>query len=284
VVQFIYQYSSVLRLAGADYVVRVYADQQPDGLWQGWFVFFPLSGGAPVVTDRETTQSTREAVVYWASGISPVYLEGALRRAHERLPTTRLLRHIAQAEQDEVIARAEAEVYRTAAAEAISLFRASRRRSGVRMLHYIVTEGRARVLDRLNLRDRATYGHDWMVLYARTARDALRQWRLFKAGTHPQQGELELEVTRYRLQEAGYTAVWEAETEAIASKAAQAVEDLDARRAELKEEQAVLDDRRDILARAARLDRRTPARRRTSKKQRPATGSAQSAKRRKRAG
>lgn len=150
------------------------------------------------------------------------------------------------------------------------------------MLHYIVTEGRARVLDRLNLRDRGTYGHDWMVLYARSAREALRQWRLFKAGTHPRQGELELEVTRYRLQEPGYAAVWEAETEAIASKAAQALEDLDARREELKEEQAVLDDRRVILARAARLQPRTPTRPQTAKKRRPATGSARSAKRRKR--
>jgi hypothetical protein len=29
----------------------------------------------------ETTQPNREALAYWASGIEPVYLEGALERA-----------------------------------------------------------------------------------------------------------------------------------------------------------------------------------------------------------
>jgi hypothetical protein len=29
----------------------------------------------------ETTQPNREALTYWASGIEPVYLEGALERA-----------------------------------------------------------------------------------------------------------------------------------------------------------------------------------------------------------
>jgi hypothetical protein len=49
-------------------------------------------------------------------------------------------------------------------------------------LYYTVTEGRARALDRLNLRDRATHGLDWIVLEATNARDAVRQWRLFKLG------------------------------------------------------------------------------------------------------
>jgi hypothetical protein len=43
------------------------------------------------------------------------------------------------------------------------------------MLYYVVTEGRARTLDRLNLRDRATYGLDWMVFYASSPPDSLRQ-------------------------------------------------------------------------------------------------------------
>jgi hypothetical protein len=31
------------------------------------------------------------------------------------------------------------------------------------MMYYVVTEGRANALDRLNLRDRSRYGLDWMV-------------------------------------------------------------------------------------------------------------------------
>ena len=65
-------------------------------------------------------------------------------------------------------------------------------------MYYTVTQGRARTLERLNLLDRSTYGIDWIVLDAMTARDALRHWGLFKAGTHPFQGALELEAARYR--------------------------------------------------------------------------------------
>jgi hypothetical protein len=32
-------------------------------------------------TERETTQSSAEQVAYWASGLEPTYLEGALARA-----------------------------------------------------------------------------------------------------------------------------------------------------------------------------------------------------------
>jgi hypothetical protein len=86
-------------------------------------------------------------------------------------------------------------------------------------MYYVVSEGRARVLDRLNVRDRGTYGVDWIVFPATSSRDAVRQWRLFKAGTHPRQGELELEVSRYRAREPDYAPVWEAEPDVIASQA-----------------------------------------------------------------
>lgn len=52
-----------------------------DGLWEGWIEFIPLSGGAPMRTGRETTQPNRTDTLYWATGLSPAYLEGALERA-----------------------------------------------------------------------------------------------------------------------------------------------------------------------------------------------------------
>jgi hypothetical protein len=51
-------------------------------VWEGWLEFSPL-GGRGIVrrSPIETTQPNREALAYWASGIEPVYLEGALERA-----------------------------------------------------------------------------------------------------------------------------------------------------------------------------------------------------------
>src|SRR5262245_28363581 len=54
-----------------------------DGLWQGWIEFEPVDGGAPIRSSRETTQPNRTDTEYWATGLTPIYLEGALRRALE---------------------------------------------------------------------------------------------------------------------------------------------------------------------------------------------------------
>ena len=68
---------------GATYLARTYAEQQRDGSWQAWIEFTPIDGrGGPLRTDRETTQPTRDAVAYWASGLQPVYFEGAFERAN----------------------------------------------------------------------------------------------------------------------------------------------------------------------------------------------------------
>src|SRR5262245_14639927 len=125
-IEFIHQYSQTLDLEGGKrFVARAYAGQQPGGLWEGWFVFFPVSGGEALATDRETTQSKREDIVYWSSGISPTYLEGALRRALDLRPEARLARRMALAELEEAYARAEADAYRTAAEAALTQARAA---------------------------------------------------------------------------------------------------------------------------------------------------------------
>jgi hypothetical protein len=66
------------------------------------------------------------------------------------------------------------------------------------MQYYVVTEGRANRLDLLQLRDRSTYGLDWMVFYASSAADGIRQWEQLKAGTHLRQDELKDQVMKYR--------------------------------------------------------------------------------------
>lgn len=66
---------------GLEYAARVSGTEREDGTWAGWIEFVPMSGGATLRTDRETTQPDRAALAYWAGGLEPVYLEGALSRA-----------------------------------------------------------------------------------------------------------------------------------------------------------------------------------------------------------
>jgi hypothetical protein len=52
-----------------------------DGLWEAWIEFVPIDGGPAVRSPRETTQPNGRDAAYWASGLTPIYLEGALVRA-----------------------------------------------------------------------------------------------------------------------------------------------------------------------------------------------------------
>jgi hypothetical protein len=65
---------------GQVYAVAAYGQQRRDGAWIGWLAFTP-SEGAVLRTDRETTQPSHDDLAYWASGLEPVYLEGAFSRA-----------------------------------------------------------------------------------------------------------------------------------------------------------------------------------------------------------
>jgi hypothetical protein len=51
------------------------------GLWEGWIEFLPAGDAPPLRSPRETTQPNRRDVEYWATGLTPVYLEGAFERA-----------------------------------------------------------------------------------------------------------------------------------------------------------------------------------------------------------
>ena len=57
-----------------------------DGLWQGWIEFVGSEQSDVLRTPRETTQPNRNHLLYWAQGLTHVYLEGALRRALEPTP------------------------------------------------------------------------------------------------------------------------------------------------------------------------------------------------------
>jgi hypothetical protein len=67
---------------GAEYEVRIYGAPRRDGTWTGWLEFHDVHGRAPVLrTGQETSQPDRRALDYWAGGLEPVYLDGALARA-----------------------------------------------------------------------------------------------------------------------------------------------------------------------------------------------------------
>jgi hypothetical protein len=137
-------------------------------------------------------------------------------------------------------------------------------------MYYTVTQGRARLLERLNLLDRSTYGFDWIVLDTRTARDAVRQWGLFRAGTHPFQAELEAEVARYRRNVPGYVPAWEAESEIVSKDIDRTMDAVAEQRRELEYLQAELREMRDSVAgEVSRRRRPGRARRRRTVQRRP---------------
>jgi len=68
--------------AGAIYEASAHGAPRADGTWEGWIEFRPAAGyGLPLRTERETSQPNREALAYWATGLEPIYLEGAFARA-----------------------------------------------------------------------------------------------------------------------------------------------------------------------------------------------------------
>jgi hypothetical protein len=50
-------------------------------VWEGWIEFAATDGAEVLRTARETTQPDRDALEYWARGLSMTYLESALTRA-----------------------------------------------------------------------------------------------------------------------------------------------------------------------------------------------------------
>jgi hypothetical protein len=61
--------------------VRAYGQGRADGTWIGWLAFIGPDGVITRRTARETTQSSREHLAYWATGLQPSYLEGSFTRA-----------------------------------------------------------------------------------------------------------------------------------------------------------------------------------------------------------
>lgn len=84
--ELIYEHPAKIADHGTTYTACVCGDQRPDGTWQAWLEFQPQNSRKPVLcTDQETSQPNRMTIEYWALGLEPLYLEGALARAQGRL-------------------------------------------------------------------------------------------------------------------------------------------------------------------------------------------------------
>jgi len=79
------QHPNSVTAGNAIYAVHVCGQQRADGTWEGWIEFHPAGTGPILRTDQETSQPNRAALEYWADGLEPIYLEGALARAEGRL-------------------------------------------------------------------------------------------------------------------------------------------------------------------------------------------------------
>jgi hypothetical protein len=76
------QFPELLTMSdGSKYVARACGAPNANGLWEGWIEFVSTDGGRPLRSSRETTQPNRRDAQYWASGLTAIYLEGALERA-----------------------------------------------------------------------------------------------------------------------------------------------------------------------------------------------------------
>ena len=68
---------------GTNWYPRVWGAIADDSLWEGWIEYLPAGAEdrEPLRTGRETEQPKRSDLMYWAQGLTQVYLEGALQRA-----------------------------------------------------------------------------------------------------------------------------------------------------------------------------------------------------------
>lgn len=74
------RYTSVVRgNDGKFWIPQACGGVAKDGLWEGWIEF--VSDENAIRTGRETEQPNRDALMYWAQGLTSAYLEGALARA-----------------------------------------------------------------------------------------------------------------------------------------------------------------------------------------------------------
>ena len=70
----------VIATDGRSYFPRVVAEPGVEERWQAWLEFVPLDDSESLLTDIQTTQSSRDDVARWASTLTDTFVEGAFPR------------------------------------------------------------------------------------------------------------------------------------------------------------------------------------------------------------
>jgi hypothetical protein len=73
--------TTLTTVEGRNYRPRAFGRLRGDGMWEGWLEFLPDDASEVVRSARETSQPNLADLEYWATGLTPTYLEGALERA-----------------------------------------------------------------------------------------------------------------------------------------------------------------------------------------------------------
>jgi hypothetical protein len=95
VAEVLVDFTEPVRIAdGKTYTARACGSEMSDGMWQGWIEFAPIDG-EPIRSGRETTQPNRQDTIYWATGLTPIFLEGCLARTLKQ-PLRRLVQAAAR--------------------------------------------------------------------------------------------------------------------------------------------------------------------------------------------
>lgn len=84
----LHDFGLITTTEGNTYHVRACGSLLDDSRWQGWLEFEPLGGGETLRSGRETTQPNRADTIYWATGLTTVFIEGSLNRALNPLVRT----------------------------------------------------------------------------------------------------------------------------------------------------------------------------------------------------
>lgn len=86
------RYETVLRSEdGRRFIPRACGRKMKgDRRWEGWIEFESPITGEQLRTGQETVQPDRDALTYWATGLTITYLEGALQRALNPPPSPHL--------------------------------------------------------------------------------------------------------------------------------------------------------------------------------------------------
>ena len=78
--QTLIRFDTPIPFEGRTFDAHACGRERKNGQWEAWLEFKDTRTGEVLRTERETTQPNLTDATYWATGLTPVYLEGALAR------------------------------------------------------------------------------------------------------------------------------------------------------------------------------------------------------------